>query len=291
MRQATLRQQADRLLRSQSKSGDRRNSIRTSQTYAQVLAHAAERISQDHEIRRLKDITPEMITSYLQIRADEVGQKQLDQDRISLERLPQIEMGSLARTKTSREEKLEGRAYSQIQVDMIRERQSERHSLATLVAAEAGLRAHELHTLQTIDERAPMERFGWKTERWEGREEWARYTVIGKGGLCREVRISQSTADQLEGQRLNEPLRVTDRGVHYTSHYDLPGGQAWSKAFTRASKTELGWSTGAHGLRHSYAQDRLAYHQNHGHRWTEARELTSQELGHFRPSITNTYLR
>ena len=64
-------------------------------------------------------------------------------------------------------------------------------------------------------------------------------------------------AEQLETCRLRKPERVTDRGVRRTQHYDLGGGQAWSQSFSAASKNELGWSTGAHGLRHSYAQDRL----------------------------------
>lgn len=52
----------------------------------------------------------------------------------------------------------------------------------------------------------------------------------------------------------------------------------------------LGWSRGAHGVRHSYAQERMAELQR-GLRYDDALEVVSQELGHFRPGITREYLR
>ena len=57
-----------------------------------------------------------------------------------------------------------------------------------------------------------------------------------------------------------------------------------------ASERVLGWSTGAHGLRHSYAQERMAELQASLSR-DAALTTVSQEMGHFRPEITETYLR
>ena len=57
-----------------------------------------------------------------------------------------------------------------------------------------------------------------------------------------------------------------------------------------ASERALGWSTGAHGLRHSYAQERMAELQASLSR-DAALTTVSQEMGHFRPEITETYLR
>ena len=54
-----------------------------------------------------------------------------------------------------------------------------------------------------------------------------------------------------------EPIRVRDRGVFYVQKYDLAGGKKFTDSFAKASERALGWSTGAHGLRHSYAQERL----------------------------------
>ena len=117
------------------------------------------------------------------------------------------------------------------------------------------------------------------------------YTVDGKGGLKREVALPLHLAEQLENCRLKKPERVTDRGVHCTQYYDLGGGQAWSQSFSAASKNELGWSTGAHGLRHGYAQDRVGELQGDGYGHDSALETVSQEMGHFRADITRVYLR
>ena len=67
-------------------------------------------------------------------------------------------------------------------------------------------------------------------------------------------------------------------------------GKSFSAAFTRASNQVLGWSGGAHGLRHTYAQERMSELQCHMTR-DLALEVVSQELGHFRPEITEVYLR
>ena len=84
---------------------------------------------------------------------------------------------------------------------------------------------------------------------------------------------------------------MTDRGIRYTQHYDLGGGLAWSRSFSAASKRALGWSTGGHGLRHSYAQERIEDLQRDGHTYDSALGLVSQEMGHFRGDITEVYLR
>ncbi len=54
-------------------------------------------------------------------------------------------------------------------------------------------------------------------------------------------------------RRLESGRVVTDRGITYRQHYDIGGGNAWSKSFSETSSRALGWSHGAHGLRHSYA--------------------------------------
>nr|AKN36203.1 hypothetical protein [Vibrio splendidus] len=70
---------------------------------------------------------------------------------------------------------------------MVSDAQTERNALATEIAHAAGLRAHELHTLQRLDERTPDPRPALE-EKFSGRE-GERYTVEGKGGLIREVLI------------------------------------------------------------------------------------------------------
>lgn len=64
-----------------------------------------------------------------------------------------------------------------------------------------------------------------------------------------------------------------------------------SNSFSAASKRTLGWSHGAHGVRHTYAQTRMEELQQLGRIYQEALEIVSQELGHFRRDITEVYLR
>ena len=64
-----------------------------------------------------------------------------------------------------------------------------------------------------------------------------------------------------------------------------------SEISAQASTRALGYSTGAHGVRHAYAQERMHELRSQGlDRW-RALEVVSQEMGHFRPEITETYLR
>ena len=82
------------------------------------------------------------------------------------------------------------------------------------------------------------------------------------------------------------PAGITARTVR-----DIGGGQRWSNSFSAASERTMGRSTGAHGLRHSYAQERMRELQRTGMLRDRALETVSQEMGHFRPEITETYLR
>ena len=96
---------------------------------------------------------------------------------------------------------------------------------------------------------------------------------------------------RLEKQSLAQPRTVRDRGLDYRQYYDIGGGNAWSKSFSDASDRALGWSNGAHGLRHSYAQERMLELQDQGKNYYEARDIVSQELGHFRGDVVEIYLR
>ena len=97
----------------------------------------------------------------------------------------------------------------------------------------------------------------WSHKRFVGRPGEA-YTVVGKCGLIREIRLSGHLARALENVRLTEPGTIVDRNIKYRQHYDLTGGVYFSSIFGKTSKSVLGWSTGAHGLRHGYAQDRMS---------------------------------
>ena len=192
--------------------------------------------------------------------------------------------------KSEIEQTLKSKAYTSEQVKMIRSHQTERNALATEIAHAAGLRAHELLTLRPANEQPMSDRPVLDTK-WAGREGQI-YTVAGKGGLVREVLIPCELAERLEARRLPYPIQITDRNIHYRQHYDINGGQRFSNAFSSASKRALYRSSGAHGVRHGYAQERMQELQV-GQLLTrdKALETVSQEMGHFRPEITEAYLR
>jgi integrase len=262
-------------------------SVRTELNYQQALKGCAEFL-QENRMGTLKELTPEKGMAYLEMRSQEVGQKTLDQDRQAI----QAVLGEkLAVVKSELQTAVESRAYTPAQAAIVADAQSERHSLATQIAENAGLRAHELLSLRPVEERAADTHREYRDDRFAGRESVRIYTVEGKGGLCREVAIDRKLADELEARRLDAPRTVYDREVRYQQHYDIGGGKQWSDSFTKAAERALGWTSGAHGLRHEYAQRRMNTIQSRGKSYKDALAVVSQEMGHFRPGITEVYLR
>jgi integrase len=228
-----------------------------------------------------------MAMNYLQHRAGQVSQKTLDLDRQAI----QMHIGHpLEVFKSLKNTQLACRSYTAEQVRMVVTAQTERNGLATEIAYSAGLRAHELLTLQRVEERSPSPHRKWDADRFTGRD-GERYTVKGKGGLVREVMIPRDLADRLEARRLAEPRQMSDRGIHYQQLYDINGGNRWSKSFTMAANRTLGWSRGGHGLRHGYAQERMAELQQGGKMYDDAKRTVAQEVGHFDKKTTEVYLR
>lgn len=273
-------------------------SVGTVRNYEQALTQVAKYAKNNKVKGGLRGITPAIASEYLELRSLEVGQKALDMERQALQAMMHhvtytLKQGeTLYREKTKLTEKLKPRAYTHEQALYVANAQTKPHQLATEIALSAGLRAHELFTLRRMDEIKPDNRPSAKTK-WLGKQgkQGKRYTVKGKGGLVREVILREDLAEELESQRLPTPIAIKDRNVHYQSHYSINGGQKWSNSYSSASKRVLGWSTGAHGLRHTYAQQRMRELKQHGLTRNQALRTVSQEMGHFRPEITEVYLR
>ena len=274
------------------------HSLGTAAVYEQSLTLLCRWI-QENRLGDLRGAGVLTCCRFLQSRQDDVLQGTLDRDRRAAEfllhqttgvrvrlpryssKLPGRKKGQLARRS---------RAYTPGQIDTICRRLSARTALAARVCYDAGLRAHELHTLAPAECRQPSRHREWSQKRFAGRR-GKRYTVIGKGGLVREVMLSESIAAEIEKRRRHTAAAISDRGIRYTSYYDLTGGQSLSAAFTKASTAALGWSAGVHGLRHTYAQERMRELGALGFSREERLEIVSQELGHFRSSIAEVYLR
>lgn len=281
-----------------SRSTGRIHSLETFHKYSGCLRRAGQWAKEKYGLRHLADLTAEQAQTYLEHRAAaKISQHQLNVERKVLEFV--TGQDSLQRVASQvAKPKLTSRFYTPVQVEMVQRAQTESNALATRIAYEAGLRAHELLTLRRADEDQASRHRRWRPERFQGRA-GIRYIVTGKGGLKREVLLSKATAERLEERRLEAPREVVDRGIRYRPVYDLGGGNRWAVSFSAASERALGWSRGAHGLRHSYAQERLRELQGLrdaegkpvGLDYREAKEVVSQELGHFREDIVNTYLR
>lgn len=277
------------------------DSISTGNTYRDCLKVFCDFIK-ENKLGDLRSVPPDVVNRFLKERSQQVGQKSCDKYKQAIQAFLQargdIPMNShLPPVRSEISQKLGHRAYTARQVEIVKTAQDPKFHLSTDLAYRCGLRAHELLTLRKIEEKAPDKRFytdGSEKKlptKFKGRDKNSvAYVVTGKGGLTREIRVPADLAARLESLRLNSPETVVDRGIRYIQHYDIPGGKRFTDSFTRASKRALGWTTGAHGLRHSYAQERMKevaalcpYEQ--------VKETVSQELGHFRPSITDTYLR
>lgn len=276
-------------------------SISTANTYRGCLKVFCDYIKE----RRLGDLmhaTRVSATRFLESRSGEIEQKKLDQYKQAIQCFLRC-TGALGKDekleniKSTLVTKLEHRAYTHEQVRLVMEHQRPNAALSTELALRCGLRAHEIYTLERRSEKDPDKRFypGTNIEKnlpskFSGMGAGERYIVTGKGGLVREVFLPSDLAKKVEQHRLPEPRKITDRGIYYTQKYDLVGGQRLSSSFTSASKRVLGWSTGLHGARHSYAQDRLR-ELTKKYSYDTAKETVSQELGHFRADITDAYLR
>jgi len=251
-----------------------------------------------NKIGRLHNLTPERAETYLQHRSSKIQQTQLSNERraltLYLREKNKNSSLELDRFKSTRESPSNGpRAYSREQVQHIIKHSDDRQKLSTAVAYRSGARCIELLTLSPAAERPVTHRADeLRPDRFTGgREHWITYSVIGKGGRPREVKIPPELAQKLEQARLDKPITRTDRGIRYTQRYNINGGKVFSENFTDASYCAIGYSTGAHGLRHSYVQERMLELMKSGKSEEDSKYIVAQEIGHESIATMVYYLR
>jgi len=250
---------------------------------------------------KFNNITKDTVEKYLQHRATEIQQKQLNVERGFLNkhlgRIHNKEVQIPFIKSTKPEPVIKNKSYSHDHIKRLIHQakvDGNRDLAASIVLTyKTGMRAEELFTIQPpgIGQASPHRKEDWKPEIYTGRESWVSCFIDkGKGGLDREVRYTDEITPYLESRLRNEPEKVFDknRETSYTSHYKLLAGQKFSAAFTKLSQKVFGWSIGAHALRHSFAQARLIELKNHfPHEF--ARQVLAQELGHFDTSNLRYY--
>lgn len=226
------------------------------------------------------------LLDYLDDLAQFLTQSTVDQHRLALQSTFQLKLPRIKAIPNHYHQ----RSYTWAEVKEVANHQSQRYGLATLLCYSAGLRASELITLRPALGLKPSDR-PWHYELFHGIGfDFEKYIVTGKGGLNRLVAVPARLALKVAELRC-APFFVTDREIHYQMNYDIPYGQKFSQAFGRTSKKVLGFSTGAHGLRHAYAKRRLRSLMDLGKSFGDALAIVAQEMGHFRPTITLTYMR
>lgn len=272
------------------------SAVRTEENFKESMKSLINHMK-EHKLGGIWDINKDIANSWLDKRSNKVSQETLNIDRQHINKWLEYKDGEfIDKIESLKEEhgyKLKdiSRYYTPQQIKKIEQAQTEKHSLATRVAYECGLRAHELNTIARPEEQ-PASKRNWRNDlnTMKG-EDQVKYTVIGKGGLIREIKLSKNTSYRLEQKRRKEAKTIKDRNINYKSRYNIGAGKNWSSSFTRASKRTLGWSKGAHGTRHSYAQERVKTLQQNNYTLQDAKEVVSQEVGHFRLEQTQEYLR
>ncbi len=192
------------------------------------------------------------------------------------------------------------KSYTTEQIEIICQHVNARNSFSIKLCRATGIRVHELLSLQPMKFQLPTSKLltgkkliaqGLKffSPEYPNELNGILYTVKGKGGLIRAVLIPKLFAVELEKRRLTKSKRIRDRKAYIPSSYDIAGGNSLSSCFTKASQRQLGWSNGIHALRHDYVKSRINILFAHFNDFELARLIVSQELGHFRPQITNSY--
>jgi len=263
------------------------HSIGTAVAYAQSIATFTQWL-QSERLGDLRGAGRVEALRYLELRSTEVGQAQLNKDRQAI----QSHLGERLPVLKSEVEVIRGsKLYTAEQLAMIREHQSPPHALATAIVEATGIRSHELLTLRPAAEQPRSSHRDWRSDLHAGIEGHL-FSVVGKGGLVRDIRVPFHLAERLErlaAARHAAPQRIIDRHVHYESLYGI-GGQAWSQSFSAASRRALGWSAGGHSIRATWACARVEQLQSMGYGIDDAKSITSQNLGHFRPDVLDYYL-
>ncbi|CAB3801833.1 hypothetical protein LMG28614_05504 [Paraburkholderia ultramafica] len=260
-------------------------SISSERAYREVLA-AYFRWLRANRLPLNEVHTRTMMLEFLDEYAEAHAQKSVNQ---AIQALAKIFSVRLPRVESCIISHVHGRAYPFEDVQKILARQTEDNQFGTLLCYDGGLRAHECWTLREPRGEGPSSHREWSPDRFAGRTDFVVFLVTGKGGLVREVAISRELAEALRTRARPAPIIVRDREINYVSYFDIGGGQALSASFSYASKRALGYSLGLHGMRHSFAQNRLTtLIPLLGSK--QALKVLSVELGHFRPSISLAYL-
>lgn len=301
----SMREQAEKYIAARANRGKSKasgailRSDRTVQRYQGDLGRAAEYIQKKYSVTRLKDITQIQAQQYIDERLKEkICVRTIQGYAKALELLPLVKkLTTPSRRIDPKDKPQKSRAYT---IDQIKEIQKNISSpatkLATQIILESGCRTQDLASMCLASERPLKNARHTKLhlDRFAGREEWIKVSFIGKGGHEYISTISPQTAKEIKKFRLYEPRDFRERNqenVVTKQYYDIPAGWHLSSLWTEASKRTFGFSRGIHGLRHTFAQERVKAMQKCNMTWDKILECVSQQMGHYRAEQVKVYLR
>jgi len=164
------------------------------------------------------------------------------------------------------------RAYSDVPA-LIAAIKNDQTRLAIRILSESGCRIAEGTHVTAAQLR------GTSVDRYTGSER-SDFAFVGKGGRANIAHLSPET--YLDLQR-----HIEHHGSFTVSRQAVRVALKSAAGQTR----QLSGYTGAHGLRWTFAQNRMKELQSHGVSRDETLAVVSSEMGHNRPEITEIYLR
>jgi len=253
--------------------------------YVSTWVQAGEFAKAEFSIKVISELTGEHVAAYLQSKID-IGQKasSLEAEVSALNKLAStlekaldgrdfsdIKAGTASMAADIREcpdKALFDRAYSDVQV-VVAGLPDDKTGLAGRFLQESGCRIAEACRIDASQMK------GLSVDKYTGRE-IGRVLVTGKGGHQYIVNPSKSTYEAVQ------------REIESSGRFDVKQSDL-RQAVEKAAGDEYK-NRGCHGMRYNYAQERMHELQSVGISRDEAKAIISEELGHHRPEITETYL-
>lgn len=268
------------------------HSYGTADSYREVWRSVLDHARQEHGVKDIERISPEIIKSYLQERIEQgVARSTYDKEaaaigklEVALNRYSEAhERGISYEFRTAIDatrdaakglEKFEGsRAYDR-PAELVAAVSNRDHQITAAVQLESGSRIHEASLIKTEQLQ------GYKSDPVTG-EQRGVIAYQGKGGKEGEHLVSPATYQAVE-------QIIQERGVFQIDKDSYRDSLAAAAATTGQEYTDKG----SHGLRWNYAQERCsALQEHHGLTYDQAMLQVSSEMGHERADITEHYLR
>ena len=257
------------------KVSDKAHSIKEMQNLRSVTTQYINYVKENFNGKVANNINAESAKQFILAKAQEVGQGTLNTyistlnkvaDNLNKDHIGNLNREAIQNIKTDIKEHIElksehiNRAYDNVEAIKI-EMAHTPFSLSADLQAEAGLRANDVIN----------------SDKWQINNDNTLTIHNSKGGLT-------YTTAPLNSELINRVEEAKEMG--YKANYT-----EYREALREAIQNTNQEYTGTHGLRYSFAQERLEELKQQGYTQEEAKGQVSLELGHSRLDITDHYTK